>query len=662
MCCQSDEVLGLPAEAIEAIARYRRLLAERGPDWGDEEIPFSRWSGFPLIAEAMAAWTTDWESAVRAVVDRPLPAGVVVVRVDGRGPATVTAGPPVPVLAGGDLRTTVDVVVDARAAGEPVIDGRTVTVHRGAVVRVPVTAGPDLTVDGHTVTVTDPRPAGHLRLTTGHCARWSVTGDDGTAWFPPGVPRKWDYHGRPFFHGHDLTVPVPAGGLTVRCGRGLEFDTVERRVTVGAGETATVAADPPRRFDPAARGWYGGDLHVHLNYSGDMVLEPADAARMQHGEGLHLMNLVSGNALTSLIYDRELFERTAGTDLPWSDDTHKARMGVEYRNDLLGHVHALGPIRPPARYQAGHERSGHSDDWPPNAVACGDLRDAGATVGYAHPARETFPDDWSTDRFFANPRSVEARELVADAALGLVDSIDLISPFDPEGAVFLYHRLLSCGLRLAATAGTDVFLSFSRSPLVSNPPGWGRVYAGVGPGALSVGGFQDAVRAGRTIVTNGPWLMLDVDGHGPGTVLDRADGSRLTVTVTTEGPGVERLAIVGPDGVHLERTGERELRAELTLDGPTWIAAVARGGGHPDTLDAGVFAHTSPVYVDVAGERVARRADARWCLRLLDRLQALVIEHGHFEPATRDERLADLVTVLDDARRHYRGVVDRASR
>jgi hypothetical protein len=660
MCCQNDEAFDLPADAIEALARYRRMLAERGPDWGNEEVEFSRWAGFPLIAEAMAAWRTDWASAVRTAVADPLPAGVVVVRVDPRERVTVTAGPPVSVLGNG--KATVHVVVDAEVDAAPVIDGAAVTVHSGAIERIVVTAGPDLTVDGHTVTVGVARPEAALRLTSGRCARWSVRSDDGAAWFPPGVPQKWDYHGRPFFHGHDVTVRVPAGDLTVRCGRGLEFDTVERRVTVDPGETKGVDVDPPRRFDPPAAGWYGGDLHVHLNYSGDMVIEPADAARMQHGEGLHLMNLVAGNFTSSLIYDRDLFERTAGTDLPWSDHHHKARMGVEYRNDLLGHVHALGPTRPPTRYQAGHERSDHTDDWPPNAVACAELRDAGATVGYAHPAGDTFPDDWSTDRFFANPRSVEARELVADAALGLVDSVDVISPFDHEGSAFLYHRLLSCGLRLAATAGTDVFLSFSRSPLASNPPGWGRVYARVGGDALSVDSFQNAVRAGRTMVTNGPWLTLDVDGHGPGTVLDRPDGSRLTVTVTTQGPGVERLTIVGADGVHLEKTGERELRAELTLDGPTWIAAVARGGEHPDTLDAGVFAHTSPVFLDVAGERVARRADARWCLDLLDRLQAFVAEHGHFAPATRDDRLADLVAVLDDARRYYRGVEERAPR
>ena len=270
----------------------------------------------------------------------------------------------------------------------------------------------------------------------------------------------------------------------------------------------------------------------------------------------------------------------------------------------------------------------------------------------------------STSRFFQTPRSVEARELVADAALGVVDSIDLISPFDYEGAVFLYHRLLSCGLRLAATAGTDSFLSFSHGPgTASNPPGWGRVYAQLGGQALSVAAFKEAIRGGRTVVTNGPWLTLDVNGQGPGAVLDLAVGDRLDVRASVQGPGAEHLTVVGPDGVMAQGDAASELRFETTLDrGPTWIAAVARGAGHPNTLDQSVLAHTSPVYVDVAGRRVTRVADARWCLRLLDTLERFVSQHGHFDPATRAAHFGDLVAVLEAARAFYRRVADSADR
>ena len=671
MCCETTATLDLPADVIEMLAHYRRLLDERGWDWGDDRIGLFRWLRFSEFGPVLDAFTAtgDWPKAVRSVIGDHPPAGVVLVRIDQDGKPRAGVGPARTAIAG---RTVdVDVVVDSAAGADLVlvvadrevrvaplgVTVETVAVDGGDPV-LTVTCGDEtLLVKGAIRTV----PAAELRLSSPRCTRWSVTDASGGAWFPEGVLAKWDVHHRPFFHGHDLTVAVPAEPLHVVCTRGIEFDRTELDVHPPAGGTAAAECDPPRLFDPAADGWYGGDLHVHMNYSGDLVCTPADAARMQLGEGLHLLNLVAANCQTSLIYDRELLEQFAGTDLPWSAGDTVAAAGVEYRNDLLGHVHALGPSGPPARYQTGHERADHPEDWPPNQVGCEELRALDATVGYCHPAFTDFPD-WSTDAFFQNPRSVEARELVADAALGVVDSVDLISPFNDEGAVFLYHRLLSCGLRLAATAGTDTFLSYSHGPgVASNPPGWGRVYARLGAEPLSVGAFKQAIRAGRTMVTNGPWLSLEVNGHGPGAVLDVAAAGRLDLRARVQGRGAERLALVGPDGVMAEGDAASELRFQLAGE-PTWVAAVARGPGHPNTLDASVLAHTSPVYVEVAGRRVARRADARWCLGLLEKLERFVGEHGHFDPATRSAHLGDLAAVLDQARSFYRRVAETADR
>ena len=64
------------------------------------------------------------------------------------------------------------------------------------------------------------------------------------------------------------------------------------------------------------------------------------------------------------------------------------------------------------------------------------------------------------------------------------------------------------------------------------------------------------------------------------------------------------------------------------MDGPTWLAAVARG---PATgLAPAGLAHTTPVYVDVDGVRVARAGAAEWCLGLVDGLERLLAEHGVF--------------------------------
>jgi hypothetical protein len=608
---------------------------------------------------------------VVSAIGDAVPPGVVVIRIDEGGSLRAHIGPARTAIAG--RRVRIDVVVDSAADADLLVEvaGREVQIAaKGAAVEtVGVDGGDpvfDVALGGEVLTVRDAvrtLKAAELNLRSSCCARWSITDTTGGAWFPDDVLPKWDYHHRPFFHGHHVTLAVPAEALHVACTRGLEFERAEFAVSPVPGESVTVDCDPVRLFDPAADGWYGGDLHVHMNYSGDLVCTPADAARMQLGEGLHLLNLVAANCSTSLVYDRDMLGQFCGTHLAWSSQEAVAQMGVEYRNDLLGHVHALGPSAPPSRYFTGHDRSDHPEDWPPNKFGCDELRALGSTVGYCHPVFAPFPDDGSTRRFFRNPRSVEARELVADAALGAVDSIDLISPTSDEGAVFLYHRLLSCGLRLAASAGTDTFLSFSRSGTFSNPPGWGRVYAYLGDEELSVEAFKRAIRAGRTVVTNGPWLTLDVNGQGPGTVLDLASGDRLAVRAGVRGLGAERVSLVGPDGVMAEGDAASELSFETGLDGgATWIAAVARGGPHPNTLDQSVLAHTTPVYVDVAGKRVARARDARWCLDFLDTLEAFVSEHGHFDPVTREAHLGDFVAVLDEARSFYRRILEAANR
>ena len=78
----------------------------------------------------------------------------------------------------------------------------------------------------------------------------------------------------------------------------------------------------------------------------------------------------------------------------------------------------------------------------------------------------------------------------------------------------------------------------------------------------------------------------------------RALGDRVEVRVRVHGLGAEHVTVVGPDGVMAESDGSSELYLETTLvDGPTWIAAIARGGGHASILDRSVLAHASAVYI-----------------------------------------------------------------
>src|SRR5207248_3221710 len=88
----------------------------------------------------------------------------------------------------------------------------------------------------------------------------------------------------------------------------------------------------------------------------------------------------------------------------------------------------------------------------------------------------------------------------------------------------IWYRLLNCGFRLPAGAGTDAFPNFAS---LRGPPGLVRVFVKTGA-ALDHARWLAAIKAGRTFVSNAPLLEFTLgggaigDGCGPLCALDRA--------------------------------------------------------------------------------------------------------------------------------------------
>ena len=156
---------------------------------------------------------------------------------------------------------------------------------------------------------------------------------------------------------------------------------------------------------------------------------------------------------------------------------------------------------------------------------------------------------------------------------------------------------------------------------------------------------------------------------GP-SVAERARTVATRPAATASAPGVQcsrllahavtaaQVLLVVPSDGDLASTEGDELRHEVPVDGGSWLAAAAYGGDDPHTPGAPVFAHTTPLYVDVAGRRVARASSAAWCLDALDALEGLVTAEGRLDPERRTEQLGDLVAVVDRARAFYRGIAE----
>ncbi|MGP4028327.1 CehA/McbA family metallohydrolase [Actinomadura sp. 3N407] len=668
--CDADAPL--PPAVARALEEYRALLREHGPTWGEDPIGYVR----QIATSAFLMDEHDyWITCLRKVVDEHPGASdeeidarvrdldlheVVRDALGGRvldnlpalrvapGGASLEALPRA-VLNDDPFRTTLLIDSSRDVPAVVRVDGAAHEVPARGARLVPVTSHSHLAVDGTRVPLgplTRQALAGRLRLRSGFPCRWTVVGSDGHGWYPADAPHRVDAHRAPYFHGDDIVLDVPAEPLTVRVTRGMEYDTAETEIAPGVGVETLVELSPRRLYDAAARGWYGGDMHVHMNWAGDNVGTPAQAAAVQHGEDLHVLNLVAGNVASQRVYDREALEHWAGRDMPWSDATHLARLGVEYRNDLLGHLYAFGVTAPPGRFHTGFLGTA---DWPPNGVGCRELRDLGAVLGYSHPFHIPVNEDDPPAAALAGGRNCSAREIVADAALGLIDSLDVLNHSSIQTTAIVYRRLLGAGNTLAVTAGTDAMLSFQRRGNQSSPPGWERVYARV-DGPLTAASFAEAIRRGRTFATTGPWLELDVNGHGPGDVLDVAPGERVTVTARTIGPEVLRIELRTADGV-LAEGPPGEVTAELTAGNPTYVVAVAIGPQHERSMHySGAFAHTGPVHLHVDGRHVAREADLRWCLEYLDRLEDLLRRAARIDDPN---QLVAHLDLLDAARAVY---------
>ncbi|MEQ4719028.1 CehA/McbA family metallohydrolase [Nonomuraea sp. B19D2] len=657
-----------PPSVARALADYRELRDSHGPCWGEPPITY--------VAQAWATVFLDrrynyWNAARRQLAELYPPEQIEdhLEEVDPeRAVRDALAGDVLDNLAalrltpeGVALEADTQVVLGGRpfrtsllldsSMDEPVtvaVDGRPYEVVPHGARVVPLER--EVSVGGRPVDVSPlcrRAEAATIRVRAGFPCRWSVTGANGQGWYPDGAPPKRDGHRRPYFHGDDLAITVPAEPITVTVARGMEYASSEIVVIPEAGAETLVELAPERLYDAAARGWYGGDLHVHLNWMGEEPAAPALAAAAQHGEDLHVLNLVAGNVASARVYDVEALAHWAGEDLPWSDDRHLARIGVEYRNDVVGHVTAFGLREPPRRYHTGFEGTA---DWPTNAVALEELRALGGVTSYGHPFHTAFSDDDPPDVVLSDGRNCAAREIVADAALGLIDTLDVLNHSSVQATAAVYRRLIGAGNRLTVTAGTDAVLSFCRRGTASSPPGWERVYANVA-GPLTAESFTEAILLGRTFATTGPWLELTVNGHGPGDTLELAPGQRVEIVVSSIGPEVESLEIRTAAGV-LAQGPPGRLVASIAVSEPTYVVAIASGGPHPRTMHgAGAYAHTSPVYVDVAGEHVAREADVRWCLAWLDRLEVLLREYGTFESAA---QLDDHLDLYERARAVYR--------
>ena len=443
-------------------------------------------------------------------------------------------------------------------------------------------------------------------------------------------------------------LTLPEGDFEIEVLRGSEYRPFRHSARI---KDASVEIDVrlERIADLSAEGWQSGDLHVHMNYGGAYRNDPERLAFQAAAEDLDLVeNLIVNKE--QRIPDVAYFD---GTPDVFPHAGVVLNHGQEFHTSFWGHLGLLG-LREHLLLPdyAAYANTAARSLYPPNATILDLAHEQGGVGGYVHPF-DSVPDPSDAATPLTN-------ELPVDVALGKVDYYEAVGFADPFATQQVWYRLLNCGFRLPAGAGTDAMANFAS---LRGPVGLNRVYAKT-PAPLEYRAFLAALVAGRTFATNGPLLRFSLGGGEIGDVIQLPAGSHrlvLEASLRSAVP-VDHLEVVRNGEVLVSlplaeagTSGDASHEIEVEASGWYLLRAWNSQATHP-VLDQLPFATTSPIYVEVADQPLRSPDDAAYFIAWIDRLIEAANAHDGYATAQEKEQVA---TLLREARAVF---AERAAR
>jgi hypothetical protein len=424
-------------------------------------------------------------------------------------------------------------------------------------------------------------------------------------------------------------IALPPGPITVEVNKGFEYRPLRHEMVLGAGKLA-LRLNLERWLDLRAEGWYAGDGRAHF-------LSPHSALQEGAAEDLAVINLLALHwqpcrqppALPNL-------EAFSGQQPALEMPGHQVVVNT-LNTSPLGQLALLNCHR--VVYPLNLERINWTmADW------CDQCHRKGGLVAW--PEHGYWPHE---------PEEDTVSEGLADLILGKVDALEVdLLPWsaadEPD-----WYTLLNCGLRVP-------LIGASRKKSNVTALGCVRTYAKLPAGEdFSYKNWIEAVRAGRTFVTNGPLVLFSINGQEPGTRLS-LPAETTTVHVRAQARSLvpfTRLEIIHNGDIVAEQATrgcpvEAVFEQDVPVSGSGWWAA--RCWNHFQVNNSicpqSVAAHTSPVYVDVEGTSNPQQQQAVGALVAhlanADRMLERLARQHLFES---DRARARLAHVLPSARR-----------
>ena len=426
--------------------------------------------------------------------------------------------------------------------------------------------------------------------------------------------------GEPFFYSDgQFSIDAPRGYSQILIERGTEFTPWRQTVEAGYGKDVTLDIQLERWGDLPERGWHPGNTHIHYDEK-----ETDPDRRLAYDSRVENLRMTAVSVLKRWDLDYATNKYHPGLLNQFSDDHHHVQSGEETRHNHdpdapfkhgYGHVMLLNIRNIVEPVSRGLLIDPFAPDYPPLSYACDDANAQGGLVIWCH-----------------NGQGMEAP---VAAALGKVHAMNLFDPYWADVEYDLWYHMLNCGIKLPASTGSDWFVSSAN-----------RVYA-QGQQTFTYEEWLEAIRAGRTFITNGPALYLTVGESVPGDTVESKAGRTVPVRIEWQSHyGIDRVEVVMNGSVIAThrpgKTGPGAFETDVALETDGWIAARVASATR-DSFHQPIWAHTSPVYVTGTGKTPATQsASAKFFIDQIDDSMEWVRKKGKFYTDAQRNEVLDL--------------------
>ena len=447
------------------------------------------------------------------------------------------------------------------------------------------------------------------------------------------------------YRGYGESVSLPNGNYTIQCSRGPETH-IETKAMKVKDAPATFFYRVKRWTDPAKRGYWSGDHHIHaagcLHYNNPTQgVQPEDMIRHTMGEDLKV-----GCCLTwgpCFDFQKRFF---TGDTSEKSVYPYLLRYDVEvsgFGSHVSGHLNLLNLKE--QIYPGGVSK----DHWPTlglntlkwaksQGAVCGPAHSSAGLMRYVGRVDNTEGKDGKYNLPNYNVPAFDgigANEFIMNVAHDVpgpdgkpVPAVDFISAMNTDRVAEwnMWYHVLNCGFRTRVSGETDF-------PCMSGERvGIGRVYAKV-DGRLTFKKWVDSVATGRSYVSDARCHLFDLTAS---TNKELTDGGTNKVELglndsqlNLKAPGVVNFNLTANALFEDTPTAPKEVEVELIVNGMPVTRKTIRADGslndvrfatkiHESSWAAvRVFphAHTNPIFVQVERKPIRASADsARWCI------------------------------------------------